>query len=61
MTINIGCSGFVLFVVFLVLKLTKVIAWSWLYVTMPLWIVPAVGICFLAIVFVVWLIATVCS
>lgn len=27
-----------LFVVFLVLKLTGVIAWPWLYVTMPLWI-----------------------
>lgn len=28
----------VLFVVFLVLKLTGVIAWSWLWVTAPLWI-----------------------
>lgn len=28
----------VLFVVFLVLKLTHVIAWSWLWVTSPLWI-----------------------
>jgi hypothetical protein len=26
-----------LFLVFLVLKLTHVIAWSWLFVTMPLW------------------------
>ena len=33
-----GCSlGMVLFIVFLVLKLTGVIAWSWWYVTMPLW------------------------
>lgn len=35
-------SGFglptVLFVVFLVLKLTEVIAWSWWWVTAPLWI-----------------------
>jgi hypothetical protein len=27
-----------LFVVFLVLKLCKVITWSWLWVTAPLWI-----------------------
>jgi phosphoglycerol transferase MdoB-like AlkP superfamily enzyme len=30
--------GFVLFVVFLVLKLTHVVAWSWWWVTAPLWI-----------------------
>lgn len=28
----------ILFVVFLVLKLTDVISWSWLWVTSPLWI-----------------------
>lgn len=28
----------ILFVVFLVLKLTNVIAWSWWWVTAPLWI-----------------------
>lgn len=27
-----------LFAIFLVLKLTNVIAWSWLWVTAPLWI-----------------------
>lgn len=30
--------GLILFVVFLVLKLTGVITWSWLWVTAPLWI-----------------------
>lgn len=29
---------FILFVVFLVLKLCKVITWSWLWVFSPLWI-----------------------
>jgi hypothetical protein len=29
--------GFVLFVVFLVLKLVGVISWSWWWVTAPLW------------------------
>lgn len=27
-----------LFLVFLILKLTKVITWSWLWVTSPIWI-----------------------
>jgi hypothetical protein len=33
------CGGcFILFVVFMVLKLTKTIAWSWWWVSAPLWI-----------------------
>lgn len=31
-------AGFALFLVFLVLKLTNTIDWSWLWVTCPLWI-----------------------
>ena len=34
---GIGFSG-LLFIVFLVLKLTKVIDWSWWWITAPLWI-----------------------
>jgi hypothetical protein len=30
-----------LFVVFLVLKLTNLIAWSWWWITAPLWTLPA--------------------
>ena len=30
--------GMILFIVFLVLKLTNVINWSWWWVTSPLWI-----------------------
>ena len=33
---GIGFSG-ALFIVFLVLKLTKVIDWSWWWITAPLW------------------------
>ena len=33
-----------LFLVFLVLKLTNVISWSWWWVTAPLWITPAIFI-----------------
>ena len=40
---------FVLFVVFLVLKLTGTIDWSWLWVTSPLWISLTVFIIALAI------------
>ena len=36
--VNTFPVGFILFTVFLVLKLTEVIAWSWWLVTMPLWI-----------------------
>lgn len=40
--VKIGCSGIslpsTLFIVFLVLKLTGVISWSWWWVFAPLWI-----------------------
>ena len=35
--------GTVLFIVFLVLKLTSTINWSWWWVTSPLWIPLALG------------------
>lgn len=40
----------ILFVVFLVLKLTNNIDWSWWWVTAPLWIPIAFGI----VVLVIW-------
>lgn len=38
-SVSVGSSGFfgVLFITFLVLKLTHVIDWSWWWVTAPLW------------------------
>lgn len=36
--IELGGPCFLLFFVFLVLKLCKVITWSWWWVTAPLWI-----------------------
>lgn len=39
----------VLFLVFLVLKLTKVIDWSWWWVTAPLWI-PVIIVILIAII-----------
>lgn len=41
---------FLLFIIFLILKLTGTITWSWWYVTMPLWISFAFGLGVFAIV-----------
>jgi hypothetical protein len=43
---GIGFMG-VLFITFLVLRLTEVIDWSWWWVTAPLWGVPALIIGFI--------------
>ena len=40
---GVGIVG-LLFLVFLVLKLCKVIDWSWWWVTSPLWITAGIGI-----------------
>jgi len=36
--------GMVLFLIFLILKLTNTITWSWWWVAAPLWIPLAIGI-----------------
>ena len=41
--IGVGLNG-LLFITFLVLKLTQVIDWSWWWITAPLWIPLALGI-----------------
>ncbi len=51
-SIEIGGPAFLLFLVFLVLKLCKVITWSWWWVTAPLWI-PA---CLVVVIIVIALI-----
>jgi len=45
--------GTTLFIVFLILKLTNTIDWSWWWVTSPLWIPVALGIVILGVVGVV--------
>ncbi len=42
--------GTTLFIVFLVLKLTNTIDWSWWWVTSPLWLPLALGIVILGVV-----------
>ena len=50
-------TGFLLFLVFLVLKLTNVIQWSWLWVSAPLWVPIAFGLGFMAIFAIIGVIA----
>ena len=54
-TVTVG--GNLLFLVFLVLKLTNVITWSWWWVTAPLWIPVALAVVICAVVFVCAIIA----
>ena len=49
---GIGFSG-ILFIVFLILKLTGYIDWSWWWVTAPLWIPFAIGMIFLVFILAV--------
>jgi uncharacterized membrane-anchored protein len=54
-----GGGLFLLFLVFLVLKLTGVIAWSWWLVTLPLWgglvlSLSIIGIAFLVVLISGW-------
>lgn len=50
--INFGFGG-VLFIVFLILKLTHVIDWSWWWITAPLWIPLALSVVIILIVAIV--------
>jgi hypothetical protein len=50
--------GMVLFLIFLVLKLTNTIDWSWWWVTAPLWIPIGLVVIILAIVGLVAVIAS---
>lgn len=49
---GIGFGG-LLFLVFLVLKLTHVIDWSWWWVTSPLWVPFSISVIIIAIVGIV--------
>jgi hypothetical protein len=51
---GIGLTG-VLFVVFLVLKLTGNIDWSWWWVTSPLWIPITIALSTVLIIFIIFM------
>lgn len=50
---GIGFAG-LLAIVFIVLKLTKVITWSWWWVVSPLWIPVAITLVVLVIFAIYW-------
>lgn len=56
-TVNGSPLLFMLFVVFLALKLTETIDWTWWIVTMPLWIGPVIVLGVFTVVGFVWLCA----
>jgi len=59
-TVSSGFSlGTVLFLIFLVLKLTKTITWSWWWITAPLWIPWAILLSIVAVILLIGLIAAV--
>lgn len=49
---NISIPGFGLFLLFLILKLTDTVDWSWWIITLPLWIGLAFILLFVGIMFV---------
>jgi len=56
-TVNLGGFSVVLFIVFLVLKLTEVTDWSWWWVTSPLWVPVAFALILVGIIAVVGLLS----
>ena len=55
-SMSLNSLGLIIFIVFLILKLVGVIDWSWLYVTMPLWIPIGLNITIFLIILTVYLI-----
>lgn len=51
---GIGFGG-ILALIFIVLKLTKVITWSWMWVLSPIWIPLAVFLIVIGIIFLSYL------
>lgn len=56
---GIGFCG-LLAIVFIVLKLTNFIDWSWLWVLAPLWIPASIGIAILIIFLLITVVAVIC-
>ena len=58
-SITVGGTSFLnlLFLTFLVLKLTNVITWSWWWVTAPLWIPVALALAVIVLLAIVGIIA----
>ncbi len=48
-----------LLVIFIILKLTNIIEWSWLWVLSPLWISAGLGLLFLLVIGLILLVAAI--
>ena len=53
MKIELAGLPMILFIVFLILRLCKVIAWSWWWVTCPLWIMVLLALAVMVLYFVI--------
>lgn len=58
-SINFGGCGFTFSIIFLVLKLTHVIDWAWIWIFAPVWIPLALAASILLIYFLVLIIAAI--
>lgn len=58
-SINFGGCGFTLAIIFLVLKLTHVIDWAWIWIFAPVWIPVAIALACIVIWLIVLLIGVV--
>lgn len=55
-SLNFGCGGLTLAIIFLILKLTHVIDWAWVWIFAPVWIPLALAASILLIYFLVLII-----
>ena len=62
-SINFGGGGFILSIIFLVLKLTHVIDWEWIWIFAPVWIplglVAAILIIYYIVILLIALVAVI--
>lgn len=60
-SINFGGCSFTLSIIFLVLKLTHVIDWAWIWIFAPIWIPLGIVVAILLIYFIVLLIVAIAT
>lgn len=61
MKIELAGLPMILFIVFVILRLCKVITWSWWWVTSPLWIMGIIIVAAMVLYIVVFIIVELCK